>query len=104
MILFASFSIEIIIPFQPKKSPVKEAKKETVVKKAPVSEANKNVKKAAASPAGKKTKDPNAPKMPTTAYMQFNKEQRLKLTDAGQKVNIIGEKTFNFRKITNFLN
>jgi len=73
----------------PKKSPVKEAKKETVVKKAPVSEANKNVKKAVASPAGKKTKDPNAPKMPTTAYMQFNKEQRLKLTDAGQKVNII---------------
>merc|ERR1711874_60528 len=63
----------------PKKSPVKEAKNETDEKLAPVNTVKKNVKKPAASPAGKKKKDPNAPKMPTTAFFHFQAEQRLKI-------------------------
>merc|ERR1712083_318069 len=81
----------------PIKSPVKEAKVETPKKPAPVNTPNKNVKKSlasgdakpGASPAGKKKKDPNAPKLPKSAFSEFMEEYMVKKRAEGQKVNII---------------
>merc|ERR1712083_1280740 len=69
---------------------------------APVNTPNKNVKKSLASgdtkseasPAVKKKKekrDPNLPKLPTTAYMQFSNAKRQEMTAKGQKVDILAQ-------------